>query len=156
MFPQHVHRGQLMFRGKLGDPSPQQNEHGVREDEEGTDPLPAHARECALDIFRPLCLHRLKLESQRPRGAFRLVKEERGGAIDRIPEHGHPTDARNDLLQQLQLFADDLGGDQRQTGDVPARSGEAGGASTTRGTVIRGYFCSSPSVCSLRLVPLRG
>ncbi len=112
VFSQGVHRRQVRLRGKIDDPGPLKNKHAVRDDEEGAGTLPAHGGEGPLEVLRLSHLQHLKLDPQCPRRAPCLVKVELGGLVDRIPEDGHAVHARDDLLEQLQLLAGDLGGEE--------------------------------------------
>src|SRR5215471_4730310 len=133
VFALRVHHRQMGSRGKVRDPYPLENEHGIREKQEGASALPGHCGEGALDVLRPSRLQDLQLQPQCARRTSRLVHEGLGGPVDRVPEHGDAAESRNDLLEQLQLLPGHLRSEESEASDVPTRVSEAGYEATRLG-----------------------
>ncbi len=99
----------------------------IRQHEEPPDAELPHRGKCALELFGAARRDGSKLHSQRAGDAGDFLQSRHVRWIARIPQHGHPGDARHDLLEQRQTFAHDVqAGDERQSGHVPARSCKAG------------------------------
>src|SRR5215467_9332970 len=121
------------LRGEVCDPASLEDEHRVREKQEGASALPARCGEGALDVLRPSRLQDLQLQPQCARRASRLVYEGLGEPVDRVPEHGDAAESRNDLLEQLQLLPGHLRSEESEASDVPTRVSEAGYEATRLG-----------------------
>src|SRR5262252_4252367 len=114
-------------RGEVCDPASLEDEHRVREKQEGASALPARCGEGALDVLCPSRLQDLQLQPQCARGTSRLVHK--GGLAEpgrRVPEHGDAAEPRNDLLEQLELLLGHLRGEESEASDVLTRVSEAG------------------------------
>src|SRR5215467_6698098 len=126
--------GEVGLRGEVCDPASLEDEHRVREKQEGASALPARCGEGALDVLRPSRLQDLQLQPQCARGTSRLVHK--GGLAEpvrRVPEHGDAAEPRNDLLEQLELLLGHLRGEEGEACDVPTRVSEAGYETTPLG-----------------------
>ena len=71
-------------------------------------------------------LHEVQLDAQRLGRHVRLRHREGVDWIGGIPEDGHTGDAGEYVLEELQLFPDEFGAHDGQSGDVATGPGEAG------------------------------
>jgi hypothetical protein len=101
-------------------------EHGVRHDEERARVRTGHRREGAVERVGTARLHAVQLDAQRLGRHVRLLHQEGGDGIGGIPEDGHAGDGGEHVLEELQLFPDEFGGQAGQSGDVATGPGEAG------------------------------
>jgi hypothetical protein len=59
--------------------------------------LPSRSFECAIEFVRASHLQGLNFDPQRPAGGLRLLEDQRGIRIGRIPKHGDAREPRNNF-----------------------------------------------------------
>jgi hypothetical protein len=101
-------------------------EYAVPDDEERVRVCTGHGREGAVKRLGTARLHALELDAQRLGRSFRLPHIEGVSGMRGIPEEGHAGEGGEQVLEELQLFPAEVGGQGSQSGDVAPRPGEAG------------------------------
>src|SRR5712692_661185 len=122
-----VYRREVALCRETDEPRRLKHKDPICQHEEPPDAELPHRGECAVELVGAARRDGSKLHSQRPGDARDFLQSRHVRWIGRIPQHGHPGDARHDLLEQRQTLAHYVqAGDDRQAGHVPARSCKAG------------------------------
>jgi hypothetical protein len=121
-----VHGRQAARGREFCEPSAVLNEYGVPQDEERTRVCPGHRREGAVKRVGTARLLEVQLDAQRLGRHLRRPHIEGDDWIGGIPEDGHAGDGGKHFPEDLQVFPDEFGAHDGQSGDVATGPGEAG------------------------------